>query len=198
MDVQKKREILKELVNSDKSIIDLIVEMKDLASLAIDLGFSALLLQDKKLAEKTVELEEEMDLRQYQIQAKCMMAASSPKESIGLVSVLRMASAVEDISNAVKELTDIILKGIPPHPIIAEALKSASRGVDYIKVRKDSKIVGKTMKEVTAGKATVIGLKRNEVWEYLPKVETRIEGGDTVVVSGKTETLNDILKEFRK
>jgi len=198
MQVFKKKEILKDVLEKRRNVIDLIVEMKDLAGLAIDLGFSALLLQDKKLAEKIKELKEEMDIKQYEIEIECMLAASSPEQALGLTSVMRVASAVADISDAVNEIIDSVLRGIPPHPTIKEALKAAAETIDYVNIKTDSKVVGKTIDEVTKGLANVIGLKREEVWSYQPGGEERIRAKDVLIVSGGKRRVSEVIKELRK
>ena len=198
MQVFKKKEILKDVIEGRRNVIDLIVEMKDLAGLAVDLGFSALLLQDKKLAEKITELKEEMDMKQYEIEIECMLAASNIEQALGLTSVMRVASAVAAISDAVNEIIDGVLRGIPPHPTIKEALKAAANTIDYVNIKKDSKIVGKTIQEVTKGLVDVIGLKREDVWSYQPGGDERIKAKDVLIISGGKRRVNDIIKELRK
>lgn len=198
MQVFKKKEILKDVIEGRRNVIDLIVEMKDLAGLAVDLGFSALLLQDKKLAEKITELKEEMDMKQYEIEIECMLAASNIEQALGLTSVMRVASAVAAISDAVNEIVDGVLRGIPPHPTIKEALKAAAKTIDYVNIKKDSKTVGKTIQEVTKGLVDVIGLKREDVWSYQPGGDERIKAKDVLIISGGKRRVNEIIKELRK
>ncbi len=155
--------------------------MKDLTGLAIDLGFSALLLQDKKLAEKVKDLEEQITIKQYEIETKCMLAASEPEEALGLTSVIRVSSAIGNILNALRELTDIIIRGIPIHPAISEGFKAAAHAIKYVKVGKS--LVNKNIKEITKDGIDVIGLKRNDVWSYLPSPEEKIKSGDELIVS---------------
>ncbi|MBU0530352.1 MAG: TrkA C-terminal domain-containing protein [Candidatus Aenigmatarchaeota archaeon] len=199
-DVEKKdieKKIKKSILDEDVNIIDLIVEMKDLAGLVVDLGFSALLLQDKKLAERIIKLEEDMNLKMYEIEALCMLAANNKQDAIGLIPVIKMAAAAESISNAIRELTDTIIQGIKPHPIIGEALKSAAETVDYINVGKKSKIIGKNIKEIR-DHANVIGLKRNDNWMYQPNETTRIEPNDVLIFSGKKSHVQAVIKEIKK
>lgn len=198
MQVYKKKEILKDITEKRRNVIDLIVEMKDLAGLAIDLGFSALLLQDKKLAEKITQLKEEMDIKQYEIEMECMLAASNVEQALGLTSVMRMASAVAAISDAVSEITDSVLRGIPPHPTIKEALKAAAETIDYVNIKKGSKVAGKTIDEVAKGMVDVIGLKREDVWSYQPSTEERIKSKDTLIISGGKRRVSEVIKELKK
>ncbi len=198
MQMYKKKEILEDITGKRRNVIDLIVEMKDLAGRAIDLGFSALLLQDKKLAEKIMELKEEMEIKQYEIEIECMLAASNVEQALGLTSVMRVASAVADISDAVNEITDGVLRGIPPHPTIKEALKAAAETIDSVNVKKGSKTVGKTIEEVTKGLVKVIGLKREDIWSYQPNPEERIKSKDFLIVSGSKGRVHEVIKELKK
>jgi uncharacterized protein with PhoU and TrkA domain len=188
-----KKEIMKDLVGKKRNVIDLIIEMKDLTGLAIDLGFSALLLQDKKLAEKVKELEEQITIKQYEIETKCMLAASEPEEALGLTSVIRVAAAIGDIVNALRELTDVITRGIPIHPAISEGFKAAAHAIEHVRVGRNPKFVNKEIKDVIKDGADIIGLRRNDVWSYLPSPEEKVRAGDELIISkrkGKGKMFN--------
>ena len=197
MQLHKKKEILDDILKKKRNI-DLIVEMKNLSGLATDLGFSALLLQDRKLAEKVKELQEEMDTKQYEIETECMLVAKNPEEALGLTSVMRVASAVAGFSGAVGELVDSVLRGIPPHPTVREALKSATDTIDQITVSRSSKIAGKTIEDVTKNLVDVVGLKREDSWIYQPKSDERVRAEDVLVLSGSKRKINEVTKDMRK
>jgi uncharacterized protein with PhoU and TrkA domain len=191
----KSEEILKDLMHKGKNVVDLIVEMKNMVNLAIALGFSALLMQDRKLVDKIHELEEEIDIRQYEVEAECMLATKTPKDALELTSVIRLSSAMEDISNAIKELIDSLSRGIPIHPTILRGLKDSIEVADYLEIKKRSKAVGKTLEEFTEGHVNVIGLKRSEKWTYLPDREEPIAPGDVLIVSGRKKPVSNIIKK---
>jgi uncharacterized protein with PhoU and TrkA domain len=191
----KSEKILEDILEKEKNVVDLIVEMKNMVNLAIALGFSALIMKDQKLVDKIHELEEEIDIRQYEIEAECMLATKSPKDALELTSVLRLSSAMEDISNAIKELIDSLSRGIPIHPIIMKGLKDSIEVADYIEIKKNSKSVGKSIEEYTGGVVNVIGLKRNEKWMYLPEKDQTISPGDVLIVSGSRKSVANILKK---
>ncbi len=191
----KSEKILEDILEKEKNVVDLIVEMKNMVNLAIALGFSALIMKDQKLVDKIHELEEEIDIRQYEIEAECMLATKSPKDALELTSVLRLSSAMEDISNAIKELIDSLSRGIPIHPTILKGLKDSIEVADYIEIRKNSKSVGKSIGEYTGGLVNVIGLKRNEKWMYLPEKDQTISPGDVLIVSGSRKSVASVLKK---
>jgi len=190
----KSEKILEDILEKDKNVVDLIVEMKNMVNLAIALGFSALIIKDKKIVDKIHELEEEIDVRQYEIEAECMLATKTPKDALELTSVLRLSSAMEDISNAIKELIDSVSRGIPIHPTILRGLKDSVEVADYVEVKKRSKVVGKTLAEFTDGKVSVLGLKRNEKWSYLPDKNDVISTGDVLILSGRKRSVESAKK----
>lgn len=187
-------EILEDL-QKGKNVVDLIVEMKNMVNLAIALGFSALLMQDKNLVKKIHELEEEIDIRQYEIEAECMLATKTPKDALELTSVIRLSSAMEDISDAIKELIDSLSRGIPIHPTILKGLKDSMEVADYVEIKKRSKANGKTLEEFTEGKVEVIGLRRDEKWLYLPNREELIKPGDVLIISGRRRLVGEMSKK---
>ena len=187
-------EILEDLVKG-KNVVDLIVEMKNMVNLAIALGFSALLMQDKNLVKKIHDLEEEIDIRQYEIEAECMLATKTPKDALELTSVIRLSSAMEDISDAIKELIDSLSRGIPIHPTILKGLKDSMEVADYVEINKRSKANGKTLEEFTEGKVEVIGLRRDEKWLYLPNREELIKPGDVLIISGRRRMVGEMSKK---
>jgi uncharacterized protein with PhoU and TrkA domain len=190
----KSEEILKDL-HEGKNVVDLIVEMKNMVNLAIALGFSALLMKDEKIVDKIHELEEEIDIRQYEVEAECMLATKTPKDALELTSVVRLSSALEDISNAIKELIDSLSRGIPIHPTIMKGLKDSVEVADYVEIKKRSKVVGKTVEEFTEDHVNVIGLKRDETWIYLPKREEVIAPGDVLIISGSRRSVSAIMRK---
>jgi len=188
-------QILEDLLKKGKNVVDLIVEMKNMVNLAIALGFSALLMQDKNLVKKIHELEEEIDLRQYEIEAECMLASKTPKDALELTSVIRLSSAMEDISDAIKELIDSLSRGIPIHPTILKGLKDSMEVADYLEIKKSSKAVGKTLEDFTEGKGDIIGLRRDDKWDYLPNREEVIKPGDVLIISGRRRMVAEMSKK---
>jgi uncharacterized protein with PhoU and TrkA domain len=124
-----------------------------------------------------------------------MLASKTPKDALEMTSVLRLSSAMEDISNAIKELIDSLSRGIPIHPTILKGLRDSMEVADYVEIRKSSKAVGKTIEDFTEGRVEVIGLKRDEIWSYLPNREEVIKVGDVIIVSGRRRMVAEIDKK---
>jgi len=134
-------------------------------------------------------------LRQYEIEAECMLASKTPKDALELTSVIRLSSAMEDISDAIKELIDSLSRGIPIHPTILKGLKDSMEVADYLEIKKSSKTVGKTLEDFTEGKGDIIGLRRDGKWDYLPNREEVIKPGDVLIISGRRRMVAEMSKK---
>jgi len=186
--------IYSEVLNKRKSVIDLITEMKSLSGLAIDLGFTALLMQDRKLAARVKELAQEMKVKEYQIQVECMLAAENPKDALSLTSVVNVASAVMTIMEGVNLLLSGIYTGMPLHPAISDALKKAANDINYMAVSKSSGINGKTLEEIMGLGVDILAMKRSDVWTYQPLMKERLQPDDIIVVSGAKKSIDSLRK----
>ena len=192
----KSEKILEDILKRERNIVDLIAEMKNLVSIAIETGFSAMITQDRKLVERTREMEEEIDIRQYEIETECMLATKDPEEALELTSVIKLSSVLEEISNAIGDLLASLSRGIPVHPKILDGLKNSMGIVNYIEVGKRSKCIGKSIAELSDG-VDVIGLKRDSIWTHLPKKTEAIMAGDMVVVSGKADAVAAVCRSMK-
>ncbi len=175
-------DIIKEIGKKDLNVLTIIKKMKDLSSLALDLSFAAVTTGDKGLAKKAKELEEEIDILQYQLEIEVMLATRNMDQAKNFVAINRIASAMEDLSDTTEELVDAIIRGFPVDPSVSDVLKEEMQ----IKVYKVSKgrFMGKTISQIK-DKYEVIGLKKAGEWYYMPKEDFLLESGDTVLLRKK-------------
>jgi len=168
-------------------IKQILTEMKDISELIVDLAYSAVLFNNKELAEEVHELEEEMDKLKYQITMMAMLAARDKEDAEQLVGILQLATAAENISNAADQIVEIILRGLDVHPIIASALADADEQIFRIRVEPDSLVDKKTLGDLrlhsTLG-TRVIAIKRGRKWIYGPNANTMVLSGDLLIIRG--------------
>jgi len=168
-------------------IKQILTEMKDISELIVDLAYSAVLFNNKELAEEVHELEEEMDKLKYQITMMAMLAARDKEDAEQLVGILQLATAAENISNAADQIVEIILRKIDVHPIIASALADADEKIFRIKVESRSLVDQKTLGELRLHSAIgmrVIAIKRGKKWIYGPNAKTKIISEDLLITRG--------------
>ena len=168
-------------------IKQILTEMKDISELIVDLAYSAVLFNNKELAEEVHELEEEMDKLKYQITMMAMLAARDKEDAEQLVGILQLATAAENISNAADQIVEIILRKLDVHPIIASALADADEQIFRVRVEPDSLVDKKTLGDLrlhsTLG-TRVIAIKRGRKWIYGPNANTMILSGDLLIIRG--------------
>ena len=168
-------------------IKQILTEMKDISELIVDLAYSAVLFNNKELAEEVHELEEEMDKLKYQITMMAMLAARDKEDAEQLVGILQLATAAENISNAADQIVEIILRKLDVHPIIASALADADEQIFRVRVEPDSLVDQKTLGDLrlhsTLG-TRVIAIKRGRKWIYGPNANTMILSGDLLIIRG--------------
>lgn len=182
---------------SDKETLEYItnqlVEMKNTSELAIDLAYSALLLNNTFLAEEVQQLHanvENINVDFEQLLLSCPLRGEDAK---GLVGLIRMGIAAERISLAASKIAQVVLRGIEPHPVLTMAIQEADETVERIVVPEESPLIGRTLKDAQLPEETgwwVLVIKRGDRW-VRPKASTVVELGDLLVASGYADGEED-------
>jgi len=172
------------------SMKELLVRMKDTSELMMDLGYSAVLYDDRDLALEVIRLEEKMDIYEYHAQVVAMLAARTVEDAETLSGILQIASAAEIISNAAGDIASIVLldMGIPYE--LKKDLRLADETVARAVVGADTSIVGRCLEDIsfeTEVGISVIAIRRSESWIYDPSPNTVIKSGDILFARGHDE-----------
>ncbi|MFA4646947.1 potassium channel family protein [Pyrococcus kukulkanii] len=193
-------EDIEEFKYEPKSVKEIFIEMKNTVELMIDLAYASILFGDKEIAEEVLDLEERMDLLNYQLMTHTVLAARNVKEAEQATTILQMANAIEDISNAAGDLAKMVLEGVELHPIIKETILEGEEIIGRILVSPDSVLVGRTLGELELASNTgvwIIAVRRGKRWIFGPDKEFRIRAGDILIGRG-TRTSIDQLKEIAR
>ncbi|MBP1912715.1 potassium channel family protein [Thermococcus stetteri] len=181
------------------NVKDIFVEMKNTAELMVDLAYSAALFKEKEMAEEVLELEEYLDLLNYNLAVRAVLAARNMKEAEQITSILQMARAIDDISNAAADLAKMVLEE-KLHPLITEVILESEETIGKIVVSPESVLVGKTLDELDLSTNTgvwIIAIRRGKRWIFDPDENTKIMPGDILIGRG-TRTALDYLKEIAR
>nr|WP_245250408.1 TrkA C-terminal domain-containing protein [Thermococcus stetteri] len=173
--------------------------MKNTAELMVDLAYSAALFKEKEMAEEVLELEEYLDLLNYNLAVRAVLAARNMKEAEQITSILQMARAIDDISNAAADLAKMVLEE-KLHPLITEVILESEETIGKIVVSPESVLVGKTLDELDLSTNTgvwIIAIRRGKRWIFDPDENTKIMPGDILIGRG-TRTALDYLKEIAR
>jgi uncharacterized protein with PhoU and TrkA domain len=179
-----------------EEIVARMVDLKDTSELMIDLAYSALMLNSRELADEVQKLEEYVDKMHTEFELLTLTSDFKKEEASGLLGLIQIGVATEQIADAAAEMAEVVLRGIAPHPVLTLAIKEAEETVAQACVSADSPLVNKTLKEARVGEDTgmwVLVIKRGGK-PLRPKGDTRIQVGDILVASGYSEGVDDFRK----
>ncbi|KYC55496.1 MAG: PhoU domain protein [Candidatus Methanofastidiosum methylothiophilum] len=159
----------------------ILTRMKNYSELMVALSYTALLYDNKYIAEEVMELEEIVDKLNYEMGKKILEKASKVDNPEDLLSLFHITEATETIADAASEIADIVIRGIDAHPIFKQAMKETDQIISKVKICADSIIIGKTFQEIKLQSKTGIYIflvKRGKDHIYSPKKYFIVEEGD--------------------
>ncbi|CAN5541650.1 potassium channel family protein [soil metagenome] len=180
-----------EIVLSDLDrAVDLLVEMKNSAEVAVGLAYSALLFNDQALAAEVTNLETRSDAIHDELESWVLRSAQEARNPDDLRGLIRLAHASEMIFDSAREMTRLVEQGEELHPVIAAALvESDELGYETV-VGPGSAADGRSIKELSIETETgmfVLAVQRGRRWTYRPKPRFSLLAGDRVIAIGPAE-----------
>jgi uncharacterized protein with PhoU and TrkA domain len=180
-----------EIVLSDLDrAVDMLVEMKNSAEVAVGLAYSALLFNDQALAAEVTNLEARSDEIHDRLESWVLRSAQEARNPDDLRGLLRLAHASEMIFDSAREMTRLVERGEELHPVIAAALVESDEVGHETVVQPSSPADGRTIKELSVETETgmfVLAVQRGRRWTYRPKPRFRFAAGDRVIAIGPAE-----------
>ncbi len=170
--------------------VKLIIKMKDISELAVGLAYTALLFDNREVADEVISLESRMDDMRYKLDLWILEAAKRIENVEYLRGLLYMSSFSETISNAAGAIVDVILREIEIPPLFRQIVRESDEIITRVRVGSDSALVGKTLKEASFGTVTgmvVLAIKHEKKWRYRPRKNDRLEEGDTIIAKGRRD-----------
>jgi uncharacterized protein with PhoU and TrkA domain len=170
--------------------VDLLVEMKNSAEVAVGLAYSALLFNDRALAAEVSSLEARSDILFDELESWVLKSALEARNTDDLRGLLRLAQASEVIFDSAREMTRLVESGEALHPVIAAALVESDEVGHETIVGEGSQAQGRSIKELRIETETgmfVLAVQRGRRWTYRPKPRFIFDAGDRVIAIGPPE-----------
>jgi uncharacterized protein with PhoU and TrkA domain len=166
----------KRLSHLDRAV-DILVELKNAAEVAVGLAYSAILLRDNGLVREVSALEDKCDELYYQLQVWVLRAARDlgDEDIDELRGLLQIGQSSERIADAAQEMTRLV----ETDEIVADA-----------EVHAGAPGVGSTLRELTLETETgmyILAINRGGRWIYRPRSTRVLEAGDRLVATGPEE-----------
>src|SRR5918992_4738527 len=179
--------------------VDILIEMKNLSEVAVGLAYSALLYYDAGLAREVVAIEDEMDEMRYRLERWILLAASHVEDSSRLRGLLHLATASETIADCAMEMVWVVEKGEEVHPVLSAAIGESDEIVLKLTVSPGSPAHGGALGSLKIETETgmyALAVNWGGRWTYRPRDTYRLQGGDSLLVTGAHEGLEPLAELF--
>ena len=173
---------------TEKTVEDIVLEIKDKSELMIDLAYSSLIYDNTTIAKEVYDLEDMIDGLYKSLQRQTLEQVENKKLSVNdALTVLRLAEAAEQIADAAQEIADVELRDVELHPILKMSIRDSDVVFTRAQVKDNSILCNKTLGELKLASETgmmVIAMRHKDKWLYGPNKNTRIDSGDILYAKG--------------
>jgi uncharacterized protein with PhoU and TrkA domain len=169
------------------SLDEMLLEVKDTSELMIDLAYSSLLYSNRDIAEEVFSMEETVDEMVTQIQNEAINKVLEDRNVPKALAIVRLSTALEEISDAAMMIADVVLRELQPHPVVQLSLRESEVIITTAQVQEESILVNRTLGDVklaTQSGMWVIAIKRDRRYIYGPDEFTSIAAGDVLFARG--------------
>ncbi|MGH2818898.1 MAG: potassium channel family protein [Actinomycetota bacterium] len=170
--------------------VDLLVEMKNSAEVAVGLAYSALLFNDQALAAEVGNLEARSDEVHDELESWVLRSSPEARNTDDLRGLLHLAHASEMIFDSAREMTRLVEQGEELHPVIAAALVESDEVGHETIVQAGSSADGRSIKELSIETETgmfVLAVQSGRRWTYRPKPRFVFHADDRIIAIGPAE-----------
>src|ERR671935_1930860 len=175
--------------------VDILVEMKNSAEVAVGLAYSSLLFKDPALAAEVATLEARSDILHDELESWVLKAAPEARNVDELRGLLRLGYASETIFDAARDMTWLVEQGEELHPVIQMALEESEEVATETMVESGSRAEGRSLRQLQLETETgmlVLAVQRGRRWIYRPRPRFELEAGDRVISIGPEEGVPEL------
>ncbi len=163
--------------------------MKNTSELLINLAYTALLTNNKDIAQDIFELEDAFDKFHTEFELEVLRMKLSKGEERGRLGLIRLGVASENLADAAAQIAEIVLRGVDVHPVMQIALKEADERVSREVVSTNSELAHKRLSQLRLENhgARILAVKRKGRWIYNPEDQFKLQPGDIIYAGGYRE-----------
>jgi uncharacterized protein with PhoU and TrkA domain len=175
--------------------VDILVEMKNSAEVAVGLAYSALLFAEPALAAEVTTLESRSDTLQDELESWVLRASYEARKPDELRGLIRLAYASERIFDAARSMTQLVEQGEELHPVVAAAIQASDEVAAESIIDRGSRADGATLKDLSLETETgmfVLAVQRGRRWIYRPRPRFSFEAGDRVISIGPEDGIAEL------
>jgi uncharacterized protein with PhoU and TrkA domain len=165
-----------------------VLGLKDTSEMMVDLALSSVIYYNEELAEEVQLLEDYADELQERVQRDAIDGAVqnllNPDQALALV---QLSEAAETIADAGREIADVVLRDVEPHPVLAQSVEDSDVVIARVEVHADAQLAGRALGEERVKSETgmhVFAIRREGKWIPGPEASDIVEPGDVLLASG--------------
>ncbi len=183
----------------EERILEMLIQMKDTSELLIKLAYTALLTNNKDIAEDIFELEDKFDQFHTDFELDVLRMELPEGEERRRLGLIRIGVTTENLADAAAQMAEIVLRGVDVHPLMRLALQDAEERVSRQIVNANSILAEKTLSQLRLEDhgTRIFAVKRKNNWTYDPSGRFKLLPGDIIYAGGYKEAV-DKLEEVAK
>lgn len=169
---------------------DILVEMKDNSELMVDLAYSALLYNNREIAEEITELEEHLDKMNRVLQRKIIQRTMDTHDLNMALAYIRLGGSLELIADAAFEIANVVLRDVEPHPVLKMSVQDSDAVISMLKISSESILISQAIGVLRIAENTgmwIIAIKRGKNWIYGPDRDEKLMPNDIIFATGPIE-----------
>ena len=185
-------------MNQEK-LANMLAQLKDISEIMIHLSYSALICGSEEIADRVVEMEETMDRLHIEFEL-AVLELSATRPAKGLLGLIRLAMAAEQIADAATVMANIVKRGLKAHPVLQMAMQEAEETIVMAEITGDSVLGGKSLGDLGLEDdigMRIIAVRREQEWNYNPKDSFVLAFGDLIIAEGYIEGREKLLSLAR-
>jgi len=189
------QEDLQEVKYQPIPVRSLLVEMKDLSELMIDLAYSAVMFNDRELAEEVMDMEKRVDYLSYLLLMNSSLAVRNKDDAEQLAGIMKAASASNKISDAAADIAKLVTSDVGIPGILWMAISRAEEIVGRATILEKSMLANKTLSEINLEEeigCDVIAIQRKRLWTIHPPDSWKLKKSDRVIARGASESIKKL------
>jgi len=179
------------------SVKEILMNMKNYSWLMVNLAYSSIIYNDETLASEVLELEKVVDKLDILLNMQAALATRSANDAEKMVSIFRLATATNKISDAAADIAYIVFSKIRiPRDVILSLFETEETITRLII---DKKFNGFELGDLLSrGKYTldVIAIRRGKQIFLEPAEKFQVREGDALLLRGNVEAIKDFLKQM--